>query len=125
MADVVVVALANYCLLTIFWMSLIATYIKLNLRSLWLIGAGTVLSVIDSVRVFIIDFDVFHGNGTNDAFYDDPDVIFFFSSPNCVPTRPVPIKEDQQHQQLAEKSAPTLTEVRPGEDSYQGGGTRV
>ncbi|PWA36231.1 histone deacetylase 14 [Artemisia annua] len=27
-------------------------------------------------RVFIIDFDVFHGNGTNDAFYDDPDVFF-------------------------------------------------
>ncbi|WJX47775.1 Histone deacetylase 14, chloroplastic [Trifolium repens] len=27
-------------------------------------------------RVFIIDFDVHHGNGTNDAFYDDPDVFF-------------------------------------------------
>ncbi|XP_042025644.1 histone deacetylase 14-like [Salvia splendens] len=27
-------------------------------------------------RVFIIDFDVHHGNGTNDAFYDDPDVYF-------------------------------------------------
>lgn len=26
-------------------------------------------------RVFIIDFDVYHGNGTNDAFYDDPDVF--------------------------------------------------
>ncbi|KAG2410631.1 Histone deacetylase [Vigna angularis] len=27
-------------------------------------------------RVFIIDFDVHHGNGTNDAFYNDPDVFF-------------------------------------------------
>ncbi|KAL2342909.1 hypothetical protein Fmac_004194 [Flemingia macrophylla] len=27
-------------------------------------------------RVFIIDFDVHHGNGTNDAFYADPDVFF-------------------------------------------------
>ena len=26
--------------------------------------------------VFIIDFDVHHGNGTNDAFYDDPDIFF-------------------------------------------------
>ncbi|KAH9308598.1 hypothetical protein KI387_036509, partial [Taxus chinensis] len=27
-------------------------------------------------RVLIIDFDVHHGNGTNDAFYEDPDVYF-------------------------------------------------
>ncbi|KAA3464481.1 histone deacetylase 14-like [Gossypium australe] len=27
-------------------------------------------------RVFIIDFDVHHGNGTNDAFLDDPDIFF-------------------------------------------------
>ncbi|XP_078433965.1 histone deacetylase 14 [Wolffia australiana] len=27
-------------------------------------------------RVLIIDFDVHHGNGTSDAFYDDPDVLF-------------------------------------------------
>ncbi|KAF2284446.1 hypothetical protein GH714_021918 [Hevea brasiliensis] len=27
-------------------------------------------------RVFIVDFDVHHGNGTNDAFYDDPDIFF-------------------------------------------------
>lgn len=27
-------------------------------------------------RVFIIDFDVHHGNGTNDTFYDDPDIFF-------------------------------------------------
>ncbi|RYR66196.1 hypothetical protein Ahy_A03g012168 isoform A [Arachis hypogaea] len=27
-------------------------------------------------HVFIIDFDVHHGNGTNDAFYDDPDIFF-------------------------------------------------
>ena len=27
-------------------------------------------------KVFIIDFDVHHGNGTNDAFYNDPDIYF-------------------------------------------------
>lgn len=27
-------------------------------------------------RVLIIDFDVHHGNGTCDAFYDDPDIFF-------------------------------------------------
>lgn len=27
-------------------------------------------------RVFIIDFDVHHGNGTHDAFYEDPDIYF-------------------------------------------------
>ncbi|XP_039058867.1 histone deacetylase 14 [Hibiscus syriacus] len=27
-------------------------------------------------RVFIIDFDVHHGNGTNDAFFEDPDIFF-------------------------------------------------
>lgn len=27
-------------------------------------------------KVFIIDFDVHHGNGTNDAFYGDPDIYF-------------------------------------------------
>lgn len=26
-------------------------------------------------RVSIIDFDVHHGNGTNDAFYDDPNIF--------------------------------------------------
>lgn len=27
-------------------------------------------------KVFIIDFDVHHGNGTNDAFFEDPDIFF-------------------------------------------------
>jgi acetoin utilization deacetylase AcuC-like enzyme len=27
-------------------------------------------------RVLIIDFDVHHGNGTQDIFYDDPDILF-------------------------------------------------
>lgn len=27
-------------------------------------------------RVLIIDFDVHHGNGTNDAFYEDPNIFF-------------------------------------------------
>ncbi|KAK1383145.1 hypothetical protein POM88_020880 [Heracleum sosnowskyi] len=33
-------------------------------------------------RVFIIDFDVHQGNGTNDAFYDDPDVFFLSNHQN-------------------------------------------
>ena len=28
-------------------------------------------------RVLIVDFDVHHGNGTQDIFYDDPSVLFF------------------------------------------------
>ncbi|MFC1978821.1 histone deacetylase [Chloroflexota bacterium] len=28
-------------------------------------------------RVLIVDFDVHHGNGTQDSFYDDPNVLYF------------------------------------------------
>ena len=28
-------------------------------------------------RILIIDFDVHHGNGTQDIFYDDPSVFYF------------------------------------------------
>ncbi|MFO8010355.1 MAG: histone deacetylase [Dehalococcoidia bacterium] len=28
-------------------------------------------------RIMIVDFDVHHGNGTQEAFYDDPDVLYF------------------------------------------------
>ncbi|MEZ4681654.1 MAG: histone deacetylase [Caldilineaceae bacterium] len=28
-------------------------------------------------RILIVDFDVHHGNGTQDIFYDDPSVLFF------------------------------------------------
>ena len=28
-------------------------------------------------RILIVDWDVHHGNGTQDAFYDDPSVFFF------------------------------------------------
>ncbi|MGG7378571.1 class II histone deacetylase, partial [Escherichia coli] len=30
-------------------------------------------------RVLIVDFDVHHGNGTQDIFYDDPSVLFISS----------------------------------------------
>ncbi|GJT33618.1 histone deacetylase 14 [Tanacetum coccineum] len=40
------------------------------------IGARYAQRVHGLKRVFIIDFDVHHGNGTNDAFYDDPDIFF-------------------------------------------------
>lgn len=29
--------------------------------------------------MLVIDFDVHHGNGTNDIFYDDPSVLFISS----------------------------------------------
>ncbi len=29
-----------------------------------------------SLQVMIVDFDVHHGNGTMDAFYDDPSVLY-------------------------------------------------
>ena len=28
-------------------------------------------------RVLIVDWDVHHGNGTQDAFYDDPRYLYF------------------------------------------------
>jgi acetoin utilization deacetylase AcuC-like enzyme len=28
-------------------------------------------------RVLIVDFDVYHGNGSQDSFYDDPNVLYF------------------------------------------------
>jgi acetoin utilization deacetylase AcuC-like enzyme len=28
-------------------------------------------------RVLIIDWDVHHGNGTQDIFYEDPEVLFY------------------------------------------------
>ena len=28
------------------------------------------------LQVMIFDFDVHHGNGTHDIFYEDPDVLF-------------------------------------------------
>ena len=40
-------------------------------------------------RVFIIDFDVHHGNGTNDAFYDDPDIFFLSTHQVSYNFRPV------------------------------------
>jgi acetoin utilization deacetylase AcuC-like enzyme len=30
-------------------------------------------------KIAIVDFDVHHGNGTQDAFYDDPSILFFSS----------------------------------------------
>ena len=41
------------------------------------IAARTALSIDGIKRVFIADFDVHHGNGTQDIFADDPDVFYF------------------------------------------------
>ena len=40
------------------------------------IGAKHLKRVMDAKRVLIVDWDVHHGNGTQDAFYDDPSVLF-------------------------------------------------
>jgi acetoin utilization deacetylase AcuC-like enzyme len=41
------------------------------------IAAEFVLSKFNLDRVLIVDFDVHHGNGTQDAFYADPEVLYF------------------------------------------------
>jgi acetoin utilization deacetylase AcuC-like enzyme len=40
------------------------------------IGAQHIRSSHGAKRVLIMDWDVHHGNGTQDAFYDDPSVLF-------------------------------------------------
>lgn len=41
------------------------------------VGARFALSNFGLRRVLIVDFDVHHGNGTQDAFYADPQVLYF------------------------------------------------
>jgi len=41
------------------------------------IAARTALAMDGVRRVFLADFDVHHGNGTQDIFADDPDVFYF------------------------------------------------
>ncbi len=41
------------------------------------IAAKYIQSRYNLERVVIIDWDVHHGNGTQDAFYDDPSVLYF------------------------------------------------
>jgi len=41
------------------------------------IAARCALRQYDLERVLIVDFDLHHGNGTQDAFYQDPEVLFF------------------------------------------------
>ena len=41
------------------------------------VAAAHALGVLGLERVLIVDWDVHHGNGTHDAFYDDPRVLFF------------------------------------------------
>ena len=41
------------------------------------IAARFALTKFNLSRVLIADFDVHHGNGTQDAFYADPDVLYF------------------------------------------------
>jgi acetoin utilization deacetylase AcuC-like enzyme len=40
------------------------------------VGARRALDRWDAGRVLILDWDVHHGNGTNDIFHADPDVLF-------------------------------------------------
>jgi acetoin utilization deacetylase AcuC-like enzyme len=41
------------------------------------IAARQSLRKYDLDRILIVDFDLHHGNGTQDAFYDDPAVLYF------------------------------------------------
>jgi len=41
------------------------------------VAAAHALDVLGLERVLIVDWDVHHGNGTHDAFYNDPRVLFF------------------------------------------------
>lgn len=41
------------------------------------IAAKYIQSKHELERIFIIDWDVHHGNGTQDAFFDDPTVLYF------------------------------------------------
>jgi acetoin utilization deacetylase AcuC-like enzyme len=40
------------------------------------VGVAHAMAVHDATRVAIVDFDVHHGNGTEDIFHDDPRVLF-------------------------------------------------
>jgi acetoin utilization deacetylase AcuC-like enzyme len=40
------------------------------------VGAHYLKTVYGAKRIAIVDWDVHHGNGTQDAFYDDPSVLF-------------------------------------------------
>jgi acetoin utilization deacetylase AcuC-like enzyme len=39
--------------------------------------AARQLQALGSKKVLIVDWDVHHGNGTQEAFYDDPDVFYY------------------------------------------------
>jgi len=41
------------------------------------IAAKYALTTLGIDRILIVDFDVHHGNGTQDTFYDDPRVLYF------------------------------------------------
>ncbi|MDI6703570.1 MAG: histone deacetylase [bacterium] len=41
------------------------------------IGVRYAKKLYDLHRILIIDFDVHHGNGTQEIFYDDPEVLYF------------------------------------------------
>jgi acetoin utilization deacetylase AcuC-like enzyme len=41
------------------------------------IGARHAIRCLGASRVAVIDWDVHHGNGTQEIFYEDPDVLFF------------------------------------------------
>lgn len=41
------------------------------------IAAKFALASLDVERVLLVDFDVHHGNGTQDTFYNDPRVLYF------------------------------------------------
>lgn len=51
-------------------------------------------------RVMIVDYDVHHGNGTQDIFYDDPSVLFVSTHQNPLYPRTGDIDETGTHQNI-------------------------
>jgi acetoin utilization deacetylase AcuC-like enzyme len=43
------------------------------------VAVAAILAEAPSARVAVVDFDLHHGNGTQEAFYDDPNVLFISS----------------------------------------------
>lgn len=65
-------------------------------------------------RVLIVDYDVHHGNGTQDIFYDDPNVLFISTHQSPLYPRTGDIEETGEHQNIINIPLP----ARCGDEQY-------
>lgn len=92
------------------------------------VGAKYALDKMGLTRVAIVDFDVHHGNGTQDIFYDDPRVLFCssfqhpfypFTNVDDVPPHIINSKLDATstredfHRVITEQWLPALQSFKP------------